>query len=208
MLIASSLSHEYEYKLFEDVNFELKPAQSLSITGVSGCGKSTLLHICSTMLKPKCGEVFWEDKSLYKLNDKELLKIRRKEMGIIFQAHYLFKAMSARENLQISNILAKTNFDNKLLEKLKIAHVLNQNVSDLSGGQQQRVSIARVLFKKPKIIFADEPTGNLDSKTSLIVMNTIFEYIKEYNAMFILVTHDENLAKKCDFNLNLEEFTF
>ncbi len=196
-LHVKNLSHEFDYPLFNDINFSLQKGQSLAIVGVSGCGKSTLLHICSTLLKPEKGEVFYKEKSIYKQNSRSLLEIRRLDFGIIFQSHYLFKGFNAKENVQLANILSKTKFDKELLERLGVLHVLDQSIGSLSGGQQQRISIARVLSKKPKIIFADEPTGNLDGQTAREVMDVLFDYIKTNNASLMLVTHDRDLARKC-----------
>ncbi len=195
MLEVKNVSYKFDYPLFENLNFALKPKESLSIVGVSGCGKSTLLHICSSLLKPQSGEVYYNNKSLYE--QKDLLNIRRFDMGIIFQSHYLFKGFNAKENIELASILSNTQMDEKILNRLGIAHVLAQNIGELSGGQQQRISIARVLSKKPRIIFADEPTGNLDSKTAIEVMEVLFEYIEQNNAALMLVTHDKDLAKKC-----------
>ncbi len=205
-LHVKNISHEFDYPLFENVNFTLKPKQSMSVVGVSGCGKSTLLHICSTLLKPNSGEVFYNDKSLYKHSD--LLKIRRNDFGIIFQSHYLFKGFSAKENLELATILSDTNLDNELYEKFGIANVLDQNIGELSGGQQQRISIARILSKKPKIIFADEPTGNLDGKTAKEVMDVLFEYIEKNDASLMLVTHDLDLARRCEFAYEIKSKQF
>ncbi|QKF91633.1 ABC transporter ATP-binding protein [Campylobacter sp. CCUG 57310] len=198
------LSFAYDYTLFENVNISLNSRESSAILGVSGCGKSTILHILSTLLKPKTGEVIYKGKSLYDLYSNELLQIRRLDFGIIFQAHYLFKGFNARENIELAGILSSQNIDENILENLKIKDVLNQKVGELSGGQQQRVSIARVLCKKPKIIFADEPTGNLDKQTANDVMNTLFEYIKANDAALVLVTHDNDLAAKCDNQYRLD----
>lgn len=191
LLKSVGLKHSFDYTLFENLNLTLLSKHSLAILGVSGCGKSTLLHILSTLLEPDEGEVFYKNISLYSQNIDEKLKIRRHDFGIIFQSHYLFKGFSAYENIELSTILTKQKMDNELFKKLKIENILNQKVGELSGGQQQRVSIARVLSKKPSIIFADEPTGNLDKDTANDVMNTLFDYIKNTNSGLILVTHDE-----------------
>ena len=119
----------------------------------------------------------------------------------------LFKGFSAYENIELSSVLTNKKFDNELMERLNIAHVLNQKVGSLSGGQQQRVSIARVLSKAPKIIFADEPTGNLDAKTASEVMGVLFDYVKENSASLVLVTHDNTLANRCDKKFVLENLT-
>ena len=198
LLKSVGLKHSFDYTLFENLNLTLLSKQSLAILGVSGCGKSTLLHILSTLLEPDEGEVFYKNISLYSQNIDEKLKIRRHDFGIIFQSHYLFKGFSAYENIELSTLLTKQKMDNELFKKLKIENILNQKVGELSGGQQQRVSIARVLSKKPSIIFADEPTGNLDKDTANDVMNTLFDYIKNTNSGLILVTHDEKIASNCD----------
>lgn len=199
------ISFAYDYTLFENVNISLNSRKSSAILGVSGCGKSTILHILSTLLKPKTGEVIYKGKSLYTLSQNELLEIRRLDFGIIFQAHYLFKGFNARENIELATILSNQNMDSEILASLKIDNVLDQKVGELSGGQQQRVSIARVLCKKPKIIFADEPTGNLDKQTANDVMNTLFEYIKSNDAALVLVTHDNELASRCTNVYKLED---
>ncbi|WP_228256946.1 ABC transporter ATP-binding protein [Malaciobacter mytili] len=210
LLQAKGVSHKFDYELFKDINLQLHQQESIAIIGMSGSGKSTLLNILSSLLKPNSGSVLFEDNEIYKLKKSKLLNIRREDFGIIFQAHYLFRGFSAKENLDIATLLSSNEVDMNLLKTLKIEHVLTQGVGELSGGQQQRLSIARVLTKKPKIIFADEPTGNLDKETSSLVMDALFNYIKENNAGLILVTHEENLAKRCNktykvVDLKLEE---
>ena len=203
MLKALNLSHKFDYLLFNDINLDIKSATTTAIMGVSGSGKSTILHILSTLLSPTDGEVIYNDKSLYKLNSDELLKIRRYDFGIIFQAHYLFKGFNGFENIELATILSGQKINLNLLKALKIDKVINQKIGELSGGQQQRVSIARVLAKNPKIIFADEPTGNLDQTTAKEVMSVIFDYIKTNNAALVLVTHDKDIAKLCDIKYQL-----
>ena len=199
MLIqAINLTHSYDYPLFKDVSFSLNSSETLAIVGVSGSGKSTLMHNLATFLKPHTGEVKLLGSSVYELSEKRLNELRRYKVGIVFQSHYLFKGLSARENIDISAILSLQKVDINLLERLGIADLMEQKVTHLSGGQQQRVSIARMLSKKPKIIFADEPTGNLDAKTASEVMDVLFEYVKKEKAALILVTHDTALAKRCD----------
>lgn len=207
MLKALNLTHKFDYTLFNDINLDIKPATTTAIMGVSGSGKSTILHILSTLLSPYSGEVIYNNKSLYQLSNSELLKIRRYDFGIIFQAHYLFKGFNGFENIELATILSGQKIDPKLLEALKIDKVINQKIGELSGGQQQRVSIARVLAKKPKIIFADEPTGNLDQATAKEVMSVIFDYVNSNNAALVLVTHDDDLAKLCDDRYQLANYT-
>ncbi len=205
LLEANKISHHFDYQLFEDVSLSLKEQESVAIIGKSGSGKSTLLNIFSTLLKPDSGEVKLFGKSVERMKKKELASIKRKDLGIVFQSHYLFKGFSALENLEVASILSGERIDQALLEKLDIAECMEQKVTELSGGQQQRVSIARVLTKKPRIIYADEPTGNLDKETAHIVMDLFFDYIKEQNGGMILVTHDEDLAFKCERVYRLEE---
>jgi len=205
LLKGVNLAHAYDYTLFENINLSIREKESIAVLGVSGCGKSTLLHILCTLLKPNSGEVYFNEKEIYSLKDDEKIKIRRNDFGIIFQSHYLFKGFSAYENIELAAKLTKQEIDEKILQKLKIQSVVKQSVGDLSGGQQQRISIARVLSKKPKIIFADEPTGNLDKDTANDVMSVIFDYIQEVSGALVLVTHDENLAKKCSTVYRLNE---
>jgi len=198
LLQTNNLSHSFEYKLFSDISLTLNKNESIAIIGSSGSGKSTLLHILSTLLTPELGEVIIMDKQISTLSKKEIAKMKRDDLGLVFQSHYLFKGFSALENLEVSAILSHQSIDEELLKRLDIQDVMLQKVTELSGGQQQRVSIARVLTKKPRIIFADEPTGNLDRKSADEVVEIIFNYIKDKNRGLVLVTHDETLASKCD----------
>lgn len=197
LLSANNLSHKFDYELFSNASLELDEKESIAIIGTSGSGKSTLLHIVSTLLKPFGGEVFIFGENVSKMSKKRLMEIKREELGIVFQSHYLFKGFSAMENLEVAAILSNQKVEDELLKRLDIAECIHQKVTQLSGGQQQRVSIARVLTKKPRIIFLDEPTGNLDKATANEVMSVFFEYISTMNAGMVLVTHDEELAFKC-----------
>jgi putative ABC transport system ATP-binding protein len=205
LLDAEGISHRFDYELFNDVDFSLSASESAAIVGRSGSGKSTLLHNLSTFLKPINGSVRLLDKELYRLKESELEALRRYEIGIIFQFHYLFKGMSAMENINVATMLSGEKIDEGLLEKLEIKELMEHKIGDLSGGQQQRVSIARVLSKKPKVIFADEPTGNLDKETAILVMDVLLDYIKENEAALLLVTHDSEMAARCDKLYTLEE---
>jgi len=204
LLSAQNLSHTFEYELFSNVSLELNEQDTIAIIGMSGSGKSTLLHLLSTLLTPDKGKVLLFGKDISSMSKKELALLKRNDLGMVFQSHYLFKGFSAYENLEVSEILSQTEIDNTLLERLDIKQVIKQKVTELSGGQQQRVSIARVLTKKPRLIFADEPTGNLDKKTAGEVMNLFFEYCRDENAGMILVTHDNDLAHLCKHVYKLE----
>jgi len=205
LLEATHISHNFDYTLFTDIDFRLLSHQSAAIVGRSGSGKSTLLHIFSTFMKPNGGQVMLFGKDLYALNEKAIEALRRYDIGIIFQFHYLFKGMRALENIHVATMLSGDEIDDTILKKLEIDHLMSHKTSELSGGEQQRVSIARVLSKKPRIIFADEPTGNLDKETAKLVMDVLFEYVEENDAGLVLVTHDENLAARCDSVYKVED---
>ncbi len=205
LLSATGISHSFDTELFSNVDLTLDSAQSIAIVGRSGSGKSTLLHIFSTFIKPDEGTVTLLNKDIYTLKDEAVEAVRRFEIGIIFQFHYLFKGMSAMENIEVATMLSGSHIEDALLEKLEIKELMEQKIGELSGGQQQRVSIARVLSKKPRIIFADEPTGNLDKETAELVMDVLMDYIKETGAGLILVTHDESMASRCDTQYRLED---
>ncbi|HIV49200.1 MAG TPA: ABC transporter ATP-binding protein [Candidatus Helicobacter avicola] len=205
MLSAHNLSHSFDFMIYEGLNLTLNAGEKIAIVGVSGSGKSTILNNLSTMLAPKSGVVnILESHNIYALKAQELLHIRRYQLGIIFQAHYLFRGFDVRENLELASIVSNQPIDMELLEHFEIAHTLKQQIGELSGGQQQRLSIARVLSKKPKIIFADEPTGNLDSQTAHKVMECVFEYVATHNAGIIIATHDMHIAQMCDRIYKLE----
>ncbi|EJC08458.1 ABC transporter ATP-binding protein [Helicobacter pylori] len=206
MIKAINISHAFEKPLYNGVDLHIKPKESLAILGVSGSGKSTLLSHLATMLKPDSGTIsLLEHQDIYALNPKKLLELRRLKVGIVFQSHYLFKGFSALENLQVASILANQEINHSLLEQLGIAHTLKQGVGELSGGQQQRLSIARVLSKKPKIIIADEPTGNLDTISANQVISMLQNYITENEGTLVLATHDEHLAFTCSQVYRLEK---
>lgn len=205
LLEATAISHSFDTLLFTNVNFSLLPHQSTAIIGRSGSGKSTLLHIFSTFINPDEGSVKLFGKELSAQSDASIEALRRYDIGIIFQFHYLFKGMSAMDNVEVATMLSGEKIEEALLEKLEIKELMGQRIGDLSGGQQQRVSIARVLSKKPRIIFADEPTGNLDKETAKLVMDVLLDYVKENESGLLLVTHDEEMAELCDRVFKLQD---
>jgi len=204
LLEAVKLSHAFDYPLYHDVSVMLQAGESMAVVGRSGSGKSTLLHTLSTFLKPDSGSVMLCGKDVYTLKEEALEQLRREEIGIVFQAHYLFRGMTGRENIEIATLLSGEDIDPLLLRELEIEDVIDQKIGDLSGGQQQRVSIARVLSKKPKVIFADEPTGNLDKQTAMLVMTVLLNYITKADAALFMVTHDDEIAGRCDRQYRLE----
>ncbi|WP_279128690.1 ABC transporter ATP-binding protein [Helicobacter winghamensis] len=204
MLVAKNLSFGYEQQILENVSLELDAKETLSIMGVSGSGKSTLLHILSSFLKPQSGEIRIFNDNIYTLPSDKLLALRRNDIGIIFQSHYLFSGFSAQENLEVAALLSGEKIDGEILSLFGISEILSQSVGTLSGGQQQRLSIARILTKRPKIIFADEPTGNLDRETAFSVMQLLFDYVELTQSLLVFATHDPVLAKKAMYAYKLE----
>ncbi len=205
ILEARSLGHAFDYPLYRDVSLQIARGESVAVMGRSGSGKSTLLHTLSGLIPPLEGEVLLFGEDLYGLKEEAKERLRRYRTGIVFQSHYLFKGMSGRENVEIAALLAEQPLDNELLERLEIAEVIDQKVSELSGGQQQRISLARVLSKKPEIIFADEPTGNLDAQTADLVMQVLMEYVAGEKAALFMVTHDPAVAASCQRIYRLED---
>ena len=205
LLEATHIAHAFDTELFSNVEFSLQSGKSSAIVGRSGSGKSTLLHIFSTFIQPNSGEVTLFGNNLYHLEEDAIEALRRFEIGIIFQFHYLFKGMTAMENIEVASMLSGENIEDAILEKLEIKELMGQRIGELSGGQQQRISIARVLSKRPRIIFADEPTGNLDNETASLVMDVLLAYTKETGAGLLLVTHDEAMAERCDALYRLED---
>ena len=190
MLVAKNLSFAYDRPILENVSLELKAGETLSVMGVSGSGKSTLLHILSGFQKPQSGEVMILGNDIYSLSADKLLALRRNDIGIIFQSHYLFSGFNAQENLEVASLLSGEKIDHELLSLFGILEILPQNIGTLSGGQQQRLSIARILTKRPKVIFADEPTGNLDRETAFSVMQLLFDYVALTQSLLVFATHD------------------
>ncbi|PAF50142.1 ABC transporter ATP-binding protein [Helicobacter sp. 13S00401-1] len=205
MLSLEGIKHAFDVVLYKDLNLYVSPKESVAILGVSGSGKSTILNHASSFLKPLQGSVKIDTTDIYSLKADKLSALRKQTLGVIFQSHYLFRGFSALENLKVASILGNKDIDIKMLESFGIEHVLKQQIGTLSGGQQQRLSIARVLTKMPRVLIADEPTGNLDSKTAHDVMNHLFNYIRTNNACMLLATHDTELAKLCDKTYMLKD---
>ena len=192
MIKVRNLTHYYNKDLaLENINLEIKKGQFIAIIGESGSGKSTLLSILSTLLKPTSGEIIYEN-----INYKDIKNIddfRRKSIGFIFQFHYLINYLSVKENINLANEKATKEEIFDLLKLLNIENLINKYPDEISGGQRQRVAIARALINNPKIIFADEPTGNLDSKNSLNVFE-LFKTFANKGTTIIVATHDKSLA--------------
>ena len=203
MIKVTNLSHYYNKDLaLKDINLEIKKAQFVSIIGESGSGKSTLLSVLSTLLKPSSGEIVYEDTN-YK-NLKNIDNFRRENIGFIFQFHYLINYLSVKENINLANEKASKEEIFELLRLLGIENLIDKYPNEISGGQRQRVAIARAMINNPKVIFADEPTGNLDSKNSLNVFD-LFKTLTKKGTTVIVATHDKNLALKTDITYEVKD---
>ena len=193
MIKVKNLTHYYNNdKALENINLEINKGEFVCLVGESGSGKSTLLSIISTLLKPTKGELFFENLN-YK-NIKDIDDFRKTNIGFIFQFHYLINYLTVKENIKLANEKATENEIHNLLKILRIENLSNKYPNEISGGQRQRVAIARALINKPKVIIADEPTGNLDSKNSLNVFE-ILKKLSQEQVTIIVATHDKNLAK-------------
>ena len=193
MIKAVHLTHYYNKDLaLENVNLQINKGEFICLVGESGSGKSTLLSLLSTLLKQTSGQLFFEGKN-YK--DIEYIdSFRRTNIGFIFQFHYLINYLTVKENIKLAKEKATHEEIYNLLKILKIENLIDKYPNEISGGQKQRVAIARALINRPKVIIADEPTGNLDSKNSLNVFE-IFKKLSESGTTIIVATHDKNLAK-------------
>ena len=193
MMKITNLTHYYNKdKALENINLEIKSGEFIAIIGESGSGKSTLLSVLSTLLKPTSGDIIYENTN-YK-DIKNIDDFRKNNIGFIFQFHYLINYLSVKENINLANEKASKEEIFDLLKLLGIQNLIDKYPNEISGGQRQRVAIARALINNPKIIFADEPTGNLDSKNSLNVFE-IFKKLSQEQVTIIVATHDKNLAK-------------
>lgn len=192
-----------------NVDFSLPKGQFVAIMGPSGSGKSTLMHMLAGLDKLSSGEVYLNGKNISDMNDKELTLLRRNEIGFIFQSFNLLPMFSAKDNIEMPMTLASKKVDKKwldfLLKLLGIEDRITHRPSELSGGQQQRVAIARALINKPQIIFADEPTGNLDSASSAEVLQLLSCLVEKYGQTVLMVTHDPVAASYANRVLILED---
>lgn len=196
-------------KAVDHTNIEVYPGEFLAIVGRSGSGKSTLLHLLGGLDKPNSGKVIIDDTEIYKLKEEELAKFRRRKIGFIFQSYNLIPSLNVWENIVLPIGLDEKNIDNdfinEILHGIGMRDKLKSLPNTLSGGEQQRVAIARALANKPAIILADEPTGNLDSKTEMEVILLLKSTVKKYQQTLIMITHDETIAQMADRTIIIED---
>ena len=191
-----------EVEVLKSISFSIDSNEVVSIVGPSGSGKTSIIMLASGLENATNGSIKINGDEIVGLKEKELSEVRRKNIGIVFQSFYLIPNLTALENLLLS-LEANQQYGlekdaENLLTEFGLSHRMHHLPSELSGGEQQRVAIARALINKPKIILADEPTGNLDSANSESMIDLLFDYTKKSNTSLVMVTHDSSIAKRCD----------
>lgn len=193
----------------DNVSFSVEKGEFVAIVGASGSGKSTLLHLIGGVDRPTKGKVFIDGKNIYEMNDDKLAIFRRRQIGLIYQFYNLIPILNVEENitlpLELDNRTVDKSHLNELLELLGLKNRKTHLPNELSGGQQQRVSIGRALITNPAIILADEPTGNLDSKSSDEIVSLLKKSNKEYKQTMIMITHNMEIAKEADRIIKIED---
>ncbi len=196
-----------DIRVLKNINFELKKNERVALVGESGSGKTSLLMLMSGLERPSTGSIFFENKDFSVISEEQKTVIRKKKIGLVFQQFYLIPNYTALENvmfpMQINKIKNEKEKANLILSDIGLEKRKNNLPSELSGGEQQRVAIARAISFSPEVILADEPTGNLDRKNTELVSNLLINYSKKKKISLFLVTHNINLAKKCDRIINL-----
>ncbi len=200
---------ETKVKALNNINLSIKKGEFIGIVGTSGSGKSTLLHILGGLDKPTSGSVMIDGTNIFNLNDEEITIFRRRKIGFIFQNYNLVPILNVYENIVLPVHLDGNSIDTKFIDEivkiLGLENKLESLPNNLSGGQQQRVAIARALATKPAIILADEPTGNLDSKTSQDVLNLLKITGEKFNQTIVMITHNEEIAQLTDKIIRIED---
>lgn len=214
MLVVNSLAKKIlspnsHLDILNDINFHLKAGETMAITGVSGSGKSTLLSLLAGLDKPTSGQVKIDGQVLSELSEEERAQLRRDKVGFIFQSFHLIPALTALDNVMLPLELKGDDDAQeqalKLLQRVGLSERYNHKPLQLSGGEQQRVAIARAFAGKPRLLFADEPTGNLDQLSGENVIDLLFQLNQEQGTTLVLVTHDPLLAKNCHRQFRLEQ---
>ena len=198
-----------EVKAIDDVSFEIEEGEFVAIIGPSGSGKTTILHTIAGLEKPTSGKVYFYDKNIYEMNKRDLTILRRQKVGIIYQFYNLIPTLNVEENITLPVELDKKKVDIKKLKEittfLGIDNRRSHLPNEISGGQQQKVAIGRALIINPTIILADEPTGNLDTKSSNEIIQLLKKANKEYKQTIIMITHNLEIAKQADRIIQIED---
>ncbi len=212
MISAKNIHKKYgELEILKGITIDINKGEVISIVGSSGAGKTTLLTILGTLDRPTSGELLIDGTDVYKLNDKKLAAFRNLNIGFVFQFHHLLPEFDALENVCMPALIAGTSKKQaetkakELLDYLGLKDRFTHKPSELSGGEQQRVAVARALINSPKIIFADEPSGNLDSKTAEELHHLFFNLRKELDQTFVIVTHNTELANMADRKITMKD---
>lgn len=212
MIQAHNLTKSYgPLRVLKGVDLSAEAGEIVSIVGKSGAGKSTLLHILGTLARPDGGQLRIDGQDVFALNDRQLAAFRNRHVGFVFQFHHLLPEFTALENVCVPAFIAKTDpgvardRGRELLDYLQLSDRLDHKPNQLSGGEQQRVAVARALINRPAVVFADEPTGNLDSDTSQDLHNLIFRLRDDFGQTFVIVTHNEELAAISDRRLEMKD---
>lgn len=200
-----------DLEVLKGIDLSVSKGELISVIGESGAGKSTLLHILGTLDSTDSGKIIISDKEVSAMNTKELAAFRNKEIGFVFQFHNLLPEFSALENTCLPGLISNKKEDEvfekgkKLLKRLGLESRIKHKPNELSGGEQQRVAVARALINSPSLVFADEPSGNLDSKTAEELHKLFFELRKELNQTFVIVTHNKGLAAMTDRKIEIKD---
>ncbi len=208
----SKIFHDGENKnhILQNISLEINCGETIAVNGSSGSGKSTLLHVISGLESATTGEIFIDNVNISSLNENELCKLRLDKIGFIYQFHHLIKELDVFENISLPLILKKIEENEikrrvcDIIEKVGLNNRINFQIDKLSGGERQRVAIARAIVNNPKIIFADEPTGNLDSKNAKNIFSLLKEIAESNNSSLIIATHDNELTKILDKKIIIE----
>ena len=195
--------------ILQNVNLDVTPGTTIAIIGQSGSGKTTLLSLLAGLDIPTGGDIELFHHKLHAMNEDQRAQIRNENIGFVFQAFHLLPGFTALENvmlpLEINNIGSAREQATDLLQRVGMQHRLHHYPATLSGGEQQRVAIARAFATNPPVLFADEPTGNLDTDTGEKIIDLLFDLNREFNTTLVLVTHDENLSRRCEFTYRLSD---
>ena len=222
LIVMKNVEKSYSYNgkhlhVLKGINLEIKTGEILAIVGPSGAGKSTLLHILGALDRPTKGKIFLDNTDITQLNDDELSYLRNQRVGFVFQFHHLLPEFTALENVLLPGLISIDNDKNKynrediknkalnILQEVGLKDRIDHKPSELSGGEQQRVAIARALINDPQIILTDEPTGDLDGKNSEMVSNLVWNLSRRKKQILVVVTHNEDLAKRADRIIHLAD---
>ena len=203
-----------ELNILRDINLKIADGEMLGIIGASGAGKSTLLHILGALDKPSSGKVLFQGNDVFSLDDAKLAEFRNSSIGFVFQFHHLLPEFNSIENVMLPGLISSRPYEEtenrarQLLEELGLSKRLKHRPGELSGGEQQRVAVARALLQNPKIVLADEPTGNLDTTTGNSLFDLFIELNRKNRTTFVIVTHNKTLSDHCHRVLEMTDGSF